>query len=30
MLRAFVTFTLGLVGGYLATRAWWGANLTEH
>ena len=30
MLRAFVSFTLGLIGGYLASRAWWGANLTEH
>jgi hypothetical protein len=30
MLRAVVTFTLGLIGGYLASRAWWGANLTEN
>jgi hypothetical protein len=30
MFRAIASFTLGLVGGYLATRAWWGANLTEH
>jgi hypothetical protein len=30
MFRAFASFALGLVGGYLATRAWWGANLTEH
>jgi hypothetical protein len=30
MLRALVSFAVGLIGGYLATRAWWGAGLTEH
>jgi hypothetical protein len=30
MLRVLTSFAIGLVGGYVASRAWWGYDLTQH